>query len=92
VTLGSRWLLLLALVAFVSAICGVFIGRYVADRPRASETELHALLHRELELSPQQHVKIDEIEARFAVRRKALELEMRAANARLAEAIEAEHG
>ncbi|MDZ4136947.1 MAG: periplasmic heavy metal sensor, partial [Paracoccaceae bacterium] len=28
----------------------------------------------------------------FAVRRKALELDMRAANARLGEAIEAEHG
>lgn len=90
--MGSRWLLLLALVAFVSAICGVFIGRFVADQPQARETELHALLHSELKLSAQQHVKIDEIEARFAVRRKALELEMRAANARLAEAIEAEHG
>ena len=35
---------------------------------------------------------IDAIEARYAVRRKALEFEMRAANARLAEAIEEEHG
>ncbi|HQV04507.1 MULTISPECIES: periplasmic heavy metal sensor [unclassified Novosphingobium] len=90
--MGPRQLLLLALVAFASAICGVFIGRLVADRPRASETELHALLHSELELTSQQQVKIDAIEARFAVRRKALELEMRAANARLAEAIEIEHG
>ena len=36
--------------------------------------------------------EIDAIEARYAVRRKALEFEMRAANARLAEAIEEEHG
>jgi len=92
VSMGSRQLLLLALVAFASAICGVFIGRFVADRPRASETELHALLHSELKLTSQQQVKLDAIEARFAVRRKALELEMRAANARLAEAIEIEHG
>lgn len=90
--MGSRRLLLLALVAFAAAICGVFIGRVIADRPRASETELHALLHNKLELTAQQQVKIDAIEARFAVRRKALDLEMRAANARLAEAIESEHG
>lgn len=90
--MGSRRILLLALVAFAAAICGVFIGRVIADRPRASETELHALLHNKLELTAQQQVKIDAIEARFAVRRKALDLEMRAANARLAEAIESEHG
>jgi nickel and cobalt resistance protein CnrR len=90
--MGSRRLLLLALVAFAAAICGVFIGRVIADRPRASETELHTLLHGKLELTAQQRVKIDAIEARFAVRRKALDLEMRAANARLAEAIESEHG
>jgi hypothetical protein len=70
----------------------VFIGRLVSDQPRRNESELHALLHKELELTPQQHVKVDAIEARFAVRRKALEFEMRAANARLAEAIEEEHG
>ena len=90
--MGSKRILLLALVAFVSAIAGVFIGRVVVDQPKASETELHAVLHKDLKLSPQQHGKIDAIETRFAVRRKALEFEMRAANARLAEAIEEEHG
>lgn len=90
--MGSRRILLIALVAFVSAIAGVFIGRLVSDQPRANETELHAVLHKELKLTSQQHGKIDAIEARFAVRRKALEFEMRAANARLAEAIEEEHG
>lgn len=90
--MGYRRVLLIALVAFVSALAGVFIGRYVADQPRASETELHALLHKQLELTPQQHAKVDAIEAKFAVRRKALEFEMRAANVRLAEAIEEEHG
>jgi Spy/CpxP family protein refolding chaperone len=50
------------------------------------------VLHKTLKLTPQQHGKIDAIEARYAVRRKALEFEMRAANARLAEAIEEEHG
>lgn len=90
--MGSRRLLLVALVAFVSAVCGVFLGWLVTDRSQANETELHALLHSDLRLTSQQQVKIDAIEAQFAVRRKALELEMLAANARLAEAIEAEHG
>ena len=84
--------MLLALVVFIAAIAGVFIGRVVADQPKASETELHAVLHQKLDLTAQQHSKIDAIEARFAVRRKALEFEMRAANADLAEAIELEHG
>lgn len=84
--------MLLALVVFIAAIAGVLIGRTVAEQPKASETELHALLHKKLDLTAQQHAKIDTIEARFAVRRKALEFEMRAANARLAEAIELEHG
>lgn len=88
----SKRILVIALVAFFAAIAGVFIGRVVTNQPQASETELHAVLHKDLKLSPQQHSKINAIEAKFAVRRKALEFDMRAANARLAEAIEAEHG
>jgi nickel and cobalt resistance protein CnrR len=88
----SRRLLMVALIAFVAALAGVFLGRALVDAPRANETELHALLHRELKLSPAQQQKIRPIESRFAARRAALELEMRAANIRLAQAIEAEHG
>ena len=39
-----------------------------------------------------QHQRLDGIEKQFAIRRRALEAELRADNARLAEAIEAEHG
>src|SRR3546814_7749795 len=88
----SRRLLLVGLIAFAAAIAGVFVGRLVADAPRASETELHALLHGQLDLTPEQVRKLERIEADFAGRRQALELEMRAANVRLAQAIEAEHG
>lgn len=90
--MGYRRILLIAIVAFAAAIAGVFLGRVVTDKPKANETELHAVLHKELKLTSQQHAKIDAIEARFAVRRKALEFDMRAANARLAGAIEDEHG
>lgn len=89
---ASRRLLLVALVAFLAAAAGVFVGRLVLDRPRASETELHALLHNQLDLSRDQHVRLDRIEKDFAARRDALEREMRVANVRLATAIEAEHG
>lgn len=89
---SSRRLLLLAPVAFIAGVSGVIAGRFIVEAPRASETELHALLHSQLKLSDAQHVKIDGIEASFTVRRDALELDMRAANIRLAQAIEAEHG
>ena len=89
---SSRRMLLFGLIAFVAALAGVLAGRLVVEAPRVSETELHALLHRELKLSPAQQVKLDRIEAKFATRRDAHELDMRAANIRLAQAIEAEHG
>ncbi|MBJ7438367.1 MAG: periplasmic heavy metal sensor [Sphingopyxis sp.] len=89
---SSHRLLLFGLVAFIAALAGVLAGRFVVETPRASETELHALLHNQLKLSAAQQVKIDRIEAKFALRRDALELDMRAANIRLAQAIEAEHG
>ena len=88
---GKR-LALIALVAFLAAMGGVYAGRELFQPTRQSETELHALLHKQLRLDSAQDVKIEAIERRFAARRQALELEMRAANAHLAAAIEAEHG
>src|SRR3546814_20103582 len=88
----SRRLLLVGLIAFAAAIAGVFVGRLVADAPRASETELHALLHGQLDLTPEQERKHARIEADFAGRRQAPELERSAANVRLAQTHEAERG
>lgn len=89
---STKRLLLIAVIAFVAAAAGVFAARTYVDAPRKSESELHALLHDQLSLDANQTAKIEALEARHATRRKALELEMRAANARLAEAIDAEHG
>lgn len=85
-------LIVIAIVAFAAALGGVFAGRLIVDPERQSESELHAVLHKRLKLDKAQHQKIEVIEQRFAVRRQALELEMRTANVYLAEAIEAEHG
>ena len=87
-----RRFLIIGLIAFLTALAGVFVGRALVDAPRANETELHAMLHRELKLSADQQQRLRPIEAQFKARREALELEMRAANIRLAQAIEAEHG
>ena len=82
----------IAIVAFLAAIAGVFIGRAVLPEPSHTGAELHALLHDKLSLDADQHSKLDALEAAFAVRRKAFELQLRADNVKLAEAIEAEHG
>lgn len=89
---GLRRTLLVALIAFVAAIAGVWIGRVVLAPKAVADSELHALLHDQLNLDSVQHAKLDALEAQFAVRRKARELEMRADNAKLAAAIQAEHG
>ena len=88
----GRWLLLIAVVAFLASLCGVLAARHVFVAERRSETEVHKLLHEQLKLSPKQHSKIEALEKQHAIRKRAMELEMRAANARLAAAIEAEHG
>src|SRR3546814_20809835 len=75
-----RRLLLIALIAFAAAIAGVLVGRAYVARQTPVETELHTLLHRQLELNDTQHAKIEAIERRFAVRKQALEPELRADN------------
>lgn len=87
-----RGLMLMALIAFVAAIAGVIVGRVYVTHQAPVETELHRMLHQQLELDASQAERIEAIEARFAVRRQALELQLRADNAHLADAIEAEHG
>ena len=80
------------LLAFLAALAGVFLGRAFFETRAQTPNALHEVLHEELGLSPQQEARISRLESEFAVRRRALELEIKANNARLAEAIEAEHG
>ena len=90
--MSVRQLLLVGLVAFAAAIAGVLIGRHLVPAPPQPGAELHAVLHRQLSLDSEQERQLEALESAFAVRRRALELEMRAENARLAGAIAAEHG
>ena len=85
--------LILGLTAcFVAAIGGVFVGRALLPAPVPPGAELHEVLHHKLALDLGQQARLQILEQRFAVQRRAYELELRADNARLAEAIEAEHG
>lgn len=91
--MSSRTRLLMGVLAcFMAAIVGVFVGRALLPSRVQPGAELHDLLHHKLTLDQGQQSHLDELEQRFAVQRRALELELRADNARLAVAIEAEHG
>lgn len=89
-SLHRLWLV--GLVAFVMAIAGVFVGRAVNEAPPSSQFELHAQLAEKLDLQPEQRAQMATVEEAFHIRRKSLEGQMRAANERLALAIEVEHG
>jgi len=81
-----------ALVAFAAALAAVLVARvWIAPEPRV-ESEVHALIHKKLKLDDSQEQRIHALEADFAKRQALMEAEMRADNARLAQAIAAEHG
>lgn len=91
--MSGRTRLLLGIVAcFVAAIVGVFAGRALLPPRPQPGSELHDVLHHRLALDAGQEARLAALEQRFAVQRRAFELELRADNARLAAAIQAEHG
>ncbi|HEX8215298.1 MAG TPA: periplasmic heavy metal sensor [Allosphingosinicella sp.] len=79
-------------MVFLAALAGVLIGRSLSQERPERASALHDLLHDELQLDRQQLAAIETLEQLYAARRQALEAELRADNARLATAIEAEHG
>jgi len=85
-----RWhlpvILVLALLAGgIGAWCTLHYFREWREPP-----SLHRLIRQELDLSAEQKHRAGQVEARFVERKRAREDEMRAANARLAAAIEAD--
>lgn len=87
--LSWQGLIVTAFVAFAAGLGGVWVGMHAFHQ---STPGLHEIVHERLDLRAEQLGRIETIEADFATRRQALELEMRAANADLAAAIRAEHG
>jgi Spy/CpxP family protein refolding chaperone len=82
---------MIAAIAFMAAIAGVFIARHLVTPAPAPGAELHAVLHGQLSLDATQNRQLHALEESFAIRRQSLEVELRAHNARLARAIAAEH-
>ena len=88
----TRWAIGIAVIAFLAGIAGVLVGRVLIAPTPAQGAELHEVLHHQLQLDAGQEARLEALEQQFAIRRRQLELELRAANARLAGAIQAEHG
>jgi ATP-dependent DNA ligase len=84
--------LLTIALAFAAAVAGVAVGRLLVPAATPPGIDFHAVLHDELALDARQQRALDAIERSFAVRRRELEMQMRADNANLARAIAAEHG
>lgn len=86
----SRGLLLTVFLAVLAGACGAWMGAsYVMQR--RDEPSLHEFVHERLDLSQAQDRRLEALEQDFAVRRRAREAELRAANAELAAAIQARH-
>lgn len=76
------------LAALAGCLGSLAAGQWYADERTGG---LHQFVHDELELSAEQSSKLDALEARYAIQKAELEASLRASNARLAEAMEAEH-
>ena len=87
---GFRGAIITIVLALLAGFGGVWLGKRVYDEPR--QPTLHQVIHKELRLNADQEKQIAALEAAYAVQRRALEAEMRAANAELAAAIREEHG
>lgn len=87
----TRSLLLTIVLSVVAASAGAWGGaRYVVSRMHHTAS-LHQTVHEKLHLTADQEQRISGLERDFAVRRHALEADMRAANADLAQAIQQGH-
>ena len=87
----ARSLILTVVLSALAASLGAWGGaRYVVSHI-GHPAPLHRVVHEKLNLSADQKQRIAGLEQDYAHRRKALEAEMRAANADLAHAIQQSH-
>ena len=86
-----RSIVLTLVLSTMAAALGVWGGaQYVVTHLRHAPS-LHQTLHDKLHLTPDQQRRVESLEGDYAAKRKALEAEMRAANAQLAQAYQEGH-
>ena len=88
----SRATIFLLVAVFLAALAGVYAGRRWLPAAPVPESQLHRLLHDDLDLDARQRAALAGLETRFAGRRRTIEAAMRADNRALAQAIMTEHG
>jgi Spy/CpxP family protein refolding chaperone len=87
----ARSIALTLILSVIVAALGAWGGaQFVLHRLRP-EAPLHELVHEKLRLTAEQQQRIAGLEREHEARREALQAEMRAANADLARAIQAQH-
>jgi Spy/CpxP family protein refolding chaperone len=86
----SRGAVITVILALLAGLAGGWIGSGRALPGRHAQS-LHEMVHHELQLTAAQDRQLESLEQDFAVRRRAREAELRAANAQLAAAIQARH-
>ncbi len=87
--LSSPQILAVMVLALLAGCLGAFAANTWAGEP--PNPGLHDFVHDEMTLDQSQRDRLDALESKFAVERKALELALRSANARLAGAMDEEH-
>jgi hypothetical protein len=83
----------IALLLLAAILLG-YLGSMTAGHwmsPQGTPAGMHEFVHRELNLSSQQEARLADLEDAFAVERRRLESNLKAANARLAAAMGEEH-
>lgn len=81
----------LIILTLLAGVLGGWLGVVYGERATHPRADLHTLVHRDLDLTPEQNGRIETLESQYAARQKVLRAEMRAANSDLAEALDSEH-
>lgn len=88
---GLRAVILTLALSAIAAGLGAWGGAAWVEARAQHRPSLHETLHERLHLTADQERRIEGLERDYAARRQALELEMRAANAELAQAYGESH-
>jgi len=75
------------ILGVLGGLAGVWMGTTLFAADQDETPSLHAIVHHELHLSPEQDALIEELEAAFAIQRNALEAQMADARQAMGEAL-----